>query len=108
MPDASNFTRLTEPGGSATLTIQFNGSSVAAHEGDTVAAALLAAGHSIFRSTPVSGNARGPYCMMGVCFDCLVEIDGHANRQACQVLVRDGMRVQAMQGARPMKEAVDV
>lgn len=60
MPDVSNFTRLPEPDGSATLTIQFKGVSVSAREGDTVAAALLAAGHSVFRATPVSGTARGP------------------------------------------------
>lgn len=107
MPDASNFTRLPDPIRSATLTVHFNGNPVSAREGDTVAAALLAAGHSIFRATPVSGDARGPYCMMGVCFDCLVEIDGRPNRQACQVLVRDGMRIRPMQGARAMTESDD-
>lgn len=107
MPDASNFTRLPEPDGAAMLTFEFKGVSVPAREGDTVAAALLAAGHSVFRATPVSGEARGPYCMMGVCFDCLVVIDGRPNRQACQVLVRDGMCVRPMQGARAMIESDD-
>lgn len=107
MPDALNFTRLHESDGPATLTIQFKGVPLSAREGDTVAATLLAAGHSMFRATPVSGNPRGPYCMMGVCFDCLVEIDGRPNRQACQVLVRDGMSVMPMQGARAMMEQDD-
>ncbi|MEZ5620583.1 MAG: (2Fe-2S)-binding protein [Burkholderiaceae bacterium] len=38
---------------------------------------------------------RAPMCLMGVCFDCLVEIDGRPNVQACMVEVREGMRVHA-------------
>ena len=79
--------------------IEFEGQSLPAAAGDTVAAALLAAGQREFRTTPVSGRPRGPFCMMGVCFDCLVEIDGVANRQACMIEVRDGMRVKRQQGA---------
>ena len=60
--------------------------------GDTVAAALLAAGIDHCRTTPVTGAPRAPYCLMGVCFDCLVTIDGVGNRQACLVPVREGMR----------------
>jgi predicted molibdopterin-dependent oxidoreductase YjgC len=48
----------------------------------------------------VSGTHRAPYCMMGACFDCLVEIDGIPNQQACQTLVREGMRVNLQKGAR--------
>ncbi|TAL56885.1 (2Fe-2S)-binding protein [Pandoraea sp.] len=66
----------------------------------SVAAALLAAGHLVCRTTPVGGNERAPFCMMGVCFDCLVEIDGVPNRQGCMTPVRDGMHVRRMQGAR--------
>ena len=40
-----------------------------------------------------SGVPRAPWCMMGVCFECLVEIDGAAGRQACMIEVRDGMRI---------------
>lgn len=79
--------------------IEFEGQALLVPAGDTVAAALLGADQWRFRSTPVSGAARGPFCMMGVCFDCLVEIDGVANRQACMVEVRDGMRVNIQQGA---------
>lgn len=57
-----------------------------------LAAALLAAGVMPFRKTPVSGAPRGPFCMMGACFDCLVEIEGF-NRQACMVEVAGGMEV---------------
>ena len=83
----------------AQITIEFDGQPVIAEQGDTVAAALLRAGQWNFRTTPVQGRARGPFCMMGICFDCLVEIDGLANRQACMTEVRAGMRVKRQQGA---------
>ncbi len=82
------------------VTFTFDGTPVAAFAGDSVAAALLAAGIRICRTTPVSGAARGPYCMMGVCFECLVRIDDVGNRQGCLVPVRDGMRVETQRGPR--------
>ena len=86
----------------AVVTISVDGLDVGARAGDTVAAALLAAGFDAFRTTAVSGASRGPYCMMGVCFDCLVAIDGIASRQACLVQVREGMRVETQRGRRPV------
>ncbi len=85
--------------GAPQVRVEFEGETLLAHQGDTVAAALLAGNHWTFRTTPVSGAARGPFCMMGVCFECLVEIDGVANLQACMTEVRDGMRVKRQQGA---------
>jgi predicted molibdopterin-dependent oxidoreductase YjgC len=79
--------------------IEFEGEEILACQGDTVAAALLAANHWSFRTTSVSGTPRGPFCMMGACFECLVEIDGVANRQACMVAVRDGMHIKRQAGA---------
>ena len=79
--------------------MEFEGEELLAQQGDTVAAALLAGGHWQFRTSPVSGAPRGPFCMMGVCFECLVEIDGVANRQACMTEARDGMRVKRQSGA---------
>jgi D-hydroxyproline dehydrogenase subunit gamma len=84
----------------ATLTLTVDGKEIPARIGDTVAAAMLAAGIGRFRTTPVSGAARAPYCMMGVCFDCLVTIDGVGSRQACLVPVREGMAVETQQGKR--------
>ena len=84
----------------ATVTISVDGAPIAVRRGDSVAAALLLAGRSAGRTTPVTGAARGPYCMMGVCFDCLVEIDGVGNRQACMIEVEEGMQVQSQRGAR--------
>jgi predicted molibdopterin-dependent oxidoreductase YjgC len=92
------FRRLGDTG--ATLTLTVDGKEIRARNGDTVAAAMLAAGIGRFRTTPVSGAARAPYCMMGVCFDCLVTIDGVGSRQACLVPVREGMAVETQQGKR--------
>jgi predicted molibdopterin-dependent oxidoreductase YjgC len=82
------------------LTIFVDGTATPARDGDCVAAAMIAAGHVACRATAISGSPRGPYCFMGVCFDCLVAIDGIANRQACMVAVRDGMRVETQRGKR--------
>ena len=77
-----------------------DGTAVTARQGDTVSAALLASSCDARRSTAVSGAPRLPYCMMGVCFDCLVTIDGVGSRQACLVPVRDGMSVETQLGKR--------
>lgn len=82
-----------------------DGRDAEARRGDSVAAALLAAGMDACRTTPASGAARGPYCLMGVCFECLVVIDGVGNRQGCLVAVTDGMRVETQRGARNLGEA---
>jgi sarcosine oxidase subunit alpha len=92
------FRRLAEVGALVTLTV--DGRPVAARTGDTVAAALLAAGIDHCRTTPVSGSPRAPYCLMGVCFECLVTIDGVGSRQGCLAPVRDGMRIETQQGRR--------
>ncbi len=95
------FRRLeSSPSVGNSLRMDFEGTPVLAREGDSVAAALLLAGIGQFRSTPVSGAPRAPYCMMGVCFDCLIEIDGIANRQACMVAAADGMTLRRQDGAR--------
>ena len=83
-----------------TIAIEVNGKRLDARAGDTVAAALLAAGFVHTRQTPVSGAPRAPYCMMGVCFECLVTIDDVANLQACTVIVRQGMRIATLKGRR--------
>jgi predicted molibdopterin-dependent oxidoreductase YjgC len=84
----------------APVEIFVDGLSVAAREGDTVSAALLASGLDARRATAVSGAPRLPYCMMGVCFDCLVTIDGVGNRQGCLVPVSPGMKIEVQKGKR--------
>lgn len=94
------FARLPDLKERAVVRLTVDGRAIEARAGDSVAAALLLSGVLVVRTTPVSGAPRGPFCMMGVCFDCLVSIDGEPNRQACMVTVRDGMQVERMQGAR--------
>jgi predicted molibdopterin-dependent oxidoreductase YjgC len=93
------FRRLVESK-AATVALTVDGKPVSAREGDTVAAALLAAGIDHSRTTPVSGAPRAPYCMMGVCFECLVSIDGVGSRQGCLVPVYDGMQIETQRGKR--------
>jgi|EndMetStandDraft_9_1072997.scaffolds.fasta_scaffold00276_11 D-hydroxyproline dehydrogenase subunit gamma len=76
-----------------TVAIMLNGRPVMAAPTDTVAAALLAAGEIAFCRSTVSLEPRGPYCGMGVCFECRVTIDGEGSRQACLTTVRDGMEI---------------
>lgn len=93
------FRRLPDlPGRSLMFTV--DGAPVRARDGDTVAVAMAAAGFSSCRTVAGCGTARGPYCFMGVCFECLVTIDGIGNRQACLVPVAAGMRVECQHGAR--------
>jgi len=87
------FRRLPDPD-AARVTLSVDGRPVAVRAGDSVAAALLVAGRLVCRDAPVDGAPRAPYCLMGVCFECLVAIDGRANRQACLVRVREGMRIE--------------
>ena len=92
------FRRLPDTAGA--IELDFEGTTIEARAGDTVAAALLANGVLAFRTTPVSGAPRGPWCLIGNCHECLVEIDGEPNRQACMVEVRASMRVRRQRRAR--------
>lgn len=82
-----------EPLADNEITFTFDGKVISAASGDTIAAALLAAGVTATRHTPVNGSARAPFCMMGACYDCLVEIDGVAV-QACMTEALPGLQVQ--------------
>lgn len=84
------------------VTIFVDGAPVPARTTDSVAAAMFAAGISHCRTTVVEGRERGPYCMMGVCFDCLVIIDGIGSRQGCMTRVRDRMLIETQSGRREL------
>ncbi len=88
------FKRLHEPPATVTVFLDAKPLSVAAD--DTVAAALLTADIAQFCSAPRHGNALGPYCLIGQCYGCLVEIDGQPYRQACLTRVAPGMRIRLM------------
>ena len=94
---STNSLRLRTPGivpRGASISIGFEGRAVPAIEGETVAAALAAAGIVALRRTP-GGEPRGLFCGMGVCFECLVTVDGRPAQRACMTRVRDGMAVAA-------------
>ena len=86
--------------GRPTVAVEVDGRSVQVPAGASAAAAVLIAGLGSIRDTAVGGAPRLPYCMMGVCFDCLAEIDGEPNRQSCMVTARPGMRIRRQRGAR--------
>ncbi len=79
----------------AAFTFRFAGDPVTAYPGETIAAALMAAGERILRDTR-TGMRRGVYCGMGVCFECLVVVDGRPAVRACTTLATPGMDVQPM------------
>ena len=76
------------------LSITVDGTSLEVQAGMTVAAALMSAGKTSFRVSPRVAQPRGLYCGMGVCFECLIRIDGKAQVRSCLVEVRDGMVVE--------------
>jgi predicted molibdopterin-dependent oxidoreductase YjgC len=92
------FHHLDDAAAGAAVRIFLDGQEVRARAGQTVAAALLACGRKVFRRTAERDEPRGLFCGMGICFDCVMEIDGRPNVRACQTLVRDGMRVSIQQG----------
>ena len=77
----------------------FDGESISAIAGQSVAAALLAANQRALRKTRFNNNERGVFCGIGVCFDCLVVIDGITNQRACLIEARPGMKVQTQVGS---------
>jgi len=88
-----------EPG---SVSVLVDGAAVRMSGQASLAAGLLAAGLDICRATPVSGAPRGPFCMMGVCFECLVTVDGVGNRQGCLTPVAEGMQVAIQRGKREL------
>jgi hypothetical protein len=86
--------------GARAVSLVIDGTTVAAAEGEMLAAVLLRTAPFTARRTPVSDSPRAPYCLMGVCFDCLAIVDGVASVQTCLMPVRDGMRVERQPGLR--------
>ena len=81
----------------APVLLSLDGRPVTAYEGESVAGMMLAEGHVATRTTQ-AGEPRGVYCGMGVCFDCLVVVDGVPNTRACVTWVREGMVVSRQDG----------
>ncbi len=79
-------------GGRTLITLTINGSKISVEEGTTVAAAVICSGETAFRRS-VTGEARGPLCGMGICFECRVTIDGEVLKRSCNITAIDGMEV---------------
>lgn len=80
------------------ITFQFNGETLTGPEGQSVAAALLANQERITRNTRIAGKPRGIFCGIGVCFDCLLIIDGLADQRSCLIEIKEGMVVAVQNG----------
>ena len=78
--------------------LRVDGERVPAHAGETVAAALLAAGRRALRRTAGRGAPRGVYCAMGVCGECIMVVDGEPGVRTCVTLAAPGMTVQTQHG----------
>ncbi|MEO7448463.1 MAG: (2Fe-2S)-binding protein [Humibacillus sp.] len=76
----------------------FDGRPVPFRPGQTLGAALVAAGTISWRTTRIERRPRGLFCGIGVCFDCLLTVDGYANQRACLVVARTGMTVLTQEG----------
>jgi hypothetical protein len=85
-------------GTTAAFTIELDGEPVTVAPGQTVAAALIAAGHRSWRRTRIGDRPRGVFCGIGVCFDCLATINGTPNQRACLVEAAPGDIVTTQHG----------
>jgi len=77
----------------------FDGKTISAISGQSVGAALLAVNQRSLRKTRFNKNKRGIFCGIGVCFDCLVVVDGVTNQRACIIEARSGMQVKTQDGS---------
>jgi predicted molibdopterin-dependent oxidoreductase YjgC len=78
--------------------VTFDGTPLEALSGQTIAAVLWSAGITAWRTTRVEGRARGVFCGIGVCFDCLVTVNGVPNQRACLVPARPGDEITTQRG----------
>ena len=90
--------------GTEIVEVFLNGQSVQVLQGTSVAAMALTEGLRFTRTTPISDSKRAPFCMMGVCYECLMIIDGKANQRACATIVKQGMKIETQQGVGPALE----
>ena len=82
-----------EPTPRGPVPFELDGRPLDARPGQSVGAALTDAGIRSWRTTRRGGKPRGLFCGIGVCFDCLIEVDGRPDQRACLVPVRPGMRL---------------
>jgi hypothetical protein len=79
-------------------TFSFGDKEITAEPGQSIGAALIAAGYRSWRTTRHAGAPRGVFCGIGICFDCLVVVNGHPNQRACLTEPQDGDEVTPQEG----------
>ncbi len=77
------------------ISFTFNGKTFEGEPGQTIAAVLIDNGQRVLRSTRFAGNERSIFCGIGICFDCVVTINGISNQRTCLVEIVDGMKVES-------------
>ncbi|MFE7649059.1 (2Fe-2S)-binding protein [Streptomyces phaeoluteigriseus] len=82
----------------APFTVTFDGREIEVLPGQTIAAALWSAGVVAWRTTREGGRPRGVFCGIGVCFDCLVTVDGSPGRRACLTPATPGADIRTQEG----------
>jgi aerobic-type carbon monoxide dehydrogenase small subunit (CoxS/CutS family) len=83
----------------SSLEFTFDDQTITAISGQSIGAALLAANQRTLRKTRFNNKDRGVFCGIGVCFDCLVVVDGVSNQRACLIEAKPGMKVQRQVGS---------
>ena len=78
--------------------IEVDGEKILAYEGETIGTVLLAAGKRVLRKTMRQKKPRGIYCGMGICFDCMMVVNGQPNTLVCQTLATPNCKVQTQIG----------
>jgi len=76
------------------VTLSVNGKKVEAYQGETLLAALLAAGYKRLKRSPINHDPRGALCGMGVCFECIVTVNGIPNTRSCMTEVENNMEIE--------------
>jgi sarcosine oxidase subunit alpha len=76
------------------VTLSVNGKEIHAYKGETLLAALIAAGYKSLKQSPLRDEPRGALCGMGVCFECIVTVNGQPNIRSCMTEVEDNMKVE--------------
>jgi predicted molibdopterin-dependent oxidoreductase YjgC len=76
------------------LTLTVNGSNITAYKGETLLAALIATGYKKMKKSPLKNEPRGALCGMGVCFECIVTVNGTPNIRSCMTEVENNMKVE--------------
>lgn len=80
----------------APIRIELGGRSFLANEGESIASALFRAGVTTCKVVPLDGQPRGYYCGMGVCFECVVHVEGAGEVRACRTPVANDMRIRTL------------